>query len=104
MTAINVTQGSGTSVFTLPYIPLGYQQITSLAAVQTLAVPSGATAALIMSEIASVRYRDDGTKPTATVGMLLNAGGSPLLYAGNLAAIAFIQVSAAAILNVLYYK
>jgi hypothetical protein len=50
-----------------PIYPMGYQQITSLGAATTLTVPVGSTAALIMCEVASVRYRDDGTNPTASV-------------------------------------
>ena len=51
MTALQVTPGSGQTVFCLPYIPLGYQQLTSLASVTTLTVPTGATAALIVCEV-----------------------------------------------------
>jgi hypothetical protein len=105
MTALQVTPGAGQTVFCLPYIPLGYQQYTSLSAATVLSgIPAGATAALIMCEVASIRYRDDGTNPTAAIGMLMGPGGSPLLYAGTLAALAFIQVTAGAVLDVLYYK
>ena len=85
------------------YTPLGYQQITSLAAAEGLTVPAGATLALISVEGAAVRYRDDATPPTATVGMPL-AIGQAVSYTGNLAAIQFIQQSGSATINVLYYK
>jgi hypothetical protein len=104
MTSLQVTPGSGQTVFCLPYLPLGFQQLTSLASATGLSVPTGATAALITCEVASVRYRDDGTNPTAAVGMIMGPGASPLLYAGSLAAISFIQVSAGAVLDVSYYK
>lgn len=84
-------------------IPKGYQQITDLSAAVGLTVPSGARFALIQAETASVRFRDDGTSPTATVGMLLTAGAAPWLYDGNLAGVKFIQVSAGGALNVLFY-
>ena len=80
----------------------GYQQITSLSAAATLTVPNGATVAVIQTEAQNVRWRDDGTSPTASIGMLLNTG-QELVYDGNLAAIKFIEVTASAKLNVSYY-
>ena len=81
---------------------LGYQQITSLSSAATLTVPVGATMALIIPETQSVRWRDDGTAPTASVGMIL-ATGSSLSYDGDLKAIQFIQTAASATLNISYY-
>ena len=81
---------------------LGYQQITSLSASAALTVPTGATMALIVADTQAVRWRDDGTAPTATVGMPL-AIGTSLSYDGDLKAIRFIQQSASATLNVSYY-
>ena len=104
MTALPITPGVGTSVFVLPFVPLGYQQITSLATSTSLTVPGGATAALITVSVASVRYRDDGTAPTASIGMPISPSGSPLLYQGTLSAIQFIQVTAGAVLDILYYS
>jgi hypothetical protein len=82
--------------------PLGYQQITSLASAANLTPPAGATAALITVETASVRWRDDGTAPTTSLGMLLTAGQS-FTYYGNLSAIQFIAVSGSPTVNVAYY-
>lgn len=59
--------------------------------------------ALIVAEVAAVRWRDDGTAPTASVGMPL-AVGVPLQYDGDLNKIRFIQQSAGAIINVSYYN
>lgn len=81
---------------------LGYQQITSLSASTALTVPAGATMALIVAETQAVRWRDDGTAPTATVGMPLAIGVS-LSYDGDLKAIRFIEQAASAKLNVAYY-
>jgi len=81
---------------------LGYQQITSLSASTALTVPSGATLALIVPETQAVRWRDDGTAPSATVGMPL-AVGVPLMYDGNLQNIKFFEQTASAKLNVSYY-
>ena len=81
---------------------LGYQQITSLSASTALTVPTGATMALIVVETQGVRWRDDGTAPTASVGMPLATGVS-LSYDGDLKAIRFIQQALSATLNVSYY-
>lgn len=81
---------------------LGYQQITSLSASTALTVPTGATMALIVADTQGVRWRDDGTAPTASVGMPLAVGVS-LSYDGDLKAIRFIQQAASATLNVSYY-
>ena len=81
---------------------LGYQQITSLSASTALTVPSGATLALIVPETQNVRWRDDGTAPTSSVGMPIFVGAS-LSYDGDLNRIRFIQQTASATLNVSYY-
>ena len=81
---------------------LGYQQITSLSASTALTVPSGATLALIVPETQNVRWRDDGTAPTASVGMPIFVGAS-LSYDGDLNRIRFIEETASAKLNISYY-
>tara|TARA_R110000868_G_scaffold368885_1_gene632091 strand:- start:2298 stop:2573 length:276 start_codon:yes stop_codon:yes gene_type:complete len=81
---------------------LGYEQITSLSAATALTVPSGATLAVITPESQSVRWRDDGTNPTSSVGMPLTLL-TTLSYDGNLKNIRFIQQAASATLNVCYY-
>jgi hypothetical protein len=85
-----------------PSQPLGYQQLTSLAAATALTVPTGALEALIVCESQTVRWRDDGTNPTASVGMPLTANVA-FPYLGNLAAIKIIQTTASATCNVSYY-
>lgn len=82
---------------------LGYQQLTSLATAAGLTPPVGATVAVITAEAQAVRWRDDGTNPTGSVGMPLAAGAS-FTYSGNLAAIKFIEQATSAKLNVSYYK
>ena len=82
--------------------PLGYQQITSLSSATALTVPVGALVALIQAETQNVRWRDDGTNPTASVGMTIGVG-STLPYTGDLSAIKFIQATASATLNISYY-
>ena len=83
--------------------PLGYQQITSLSASTSLTVPSYASVAVITVEGAGVRYRDDGTAPTASVGAPLAVGQS-LTYMGALSNLKFIQQTSGATINVLYYR
>ena len=90
----------------------GYQQIVGLAASTGLTVPTvqvnaqtgqRPVIALLQAETQAIRWRDDSTAPTATVGMILNVGDAPYPYDGDLNAIRFIQVAATATLNVSYY-
>lgn len=89
---------------------LGYQQITSLSSAQSLSVPSvdanglavKPSIALITPETQGVRWRDDGTDPTSSVGMPL-AAGVTLQYDGDLKKIRFIEQTASAKLNISYY-
>lgn len=89
---------------------IGYQQITSLSAATGLTVPATdkngnkqqPTFALIIAESKDVRWRDDGTDPTASVGMPL-AIGVPLQYDGDLTRIKFIETAASAKINISYY-
>lgn len=87
---------------------LGYQQITSLSSAAGLTLPvdiaTGANPriALIQAESQAVRWRDDGTAPTGTVGMRL-APGDFIEYDGDLNKIKFIEEAASAKLNVSYY-
>lgn len=89
---------------------LGYQQITSLSAATGLTVPSKdvqglackPSIAMITPETQAVRWRDDDTDPTASVGMPL-AAGTTLQYDGDLTKIKFIEQVAGAKLNISYY-
>src|SRR6266481_7072417 len=89
---------------------LGYQQITSVSSSTGLTVPTidpitglnvKPTLAIIVAESQAVRWRDDRTAPTATVGMPL-AVGDVLIYDGDLNAIRFFEQAASAKLNVVY--
>jgi hypothetical protein len=84
--------------------PLGYQQLTTaLSSAQKLTVPAGARTALMVVSVQSVRMRDDGTAPTATVGLLLIAGGDPFAYQGSLTSIQLIATTSGAVVDVTYY-
>lgn len=87
--------------------PIGYEQLTGLSAVKglTAAAYDGASYAVLQAESQDVRWRDDGTNPTASVGMiLLNDPPVPIAYFGDLSAIKFIEETASAKLNVSYYR
>ena len=89
---------------------LGYQQITSLSSATGLTVPQTdlnglackPTIAIIVAESAGVRWRDDNTAPTSTVGMPL-ASGVTFQYDGDLNKIQFIEQTGTAKLNISYY-
>jgi len=83
--------------------PIGFEQLTSLAAAKSLTSPTGARLALIQAEDQAVRWRDDGVDPTSAVGMQL-AAGKDFFYIGDLSNIRFIEESASAKLNVAYYN
>jgi len=88
--------------------PCGYQQLASLGSATgfTMPVSGGPDRVLIECDAAagvSVRWRDDGVAPTATVGMELTAGSS-ILYEGSLSSIQFIGVSNGAVINAAFYR
>ena len=83
---------------------LGYQQIVGLAASTALTVPAGTSYALVIAEAQAVRWRDDGTAPTASVGMPLAVGVEEKFSSSSFASLRFIQQTATANLNVAYYS
>lgn len=50
--------------------PKGFQALTVSSTALALTVPSGAVRAIVVVEDQPVRWRDDGTDPSATVGFL----------------------------------
>lgn len=101
---IGVTVLGANGVSTTPSVLVGYQQITSLSTATALTVPTGATMALIQVSTQNVRYRGDGTNPTATVGQPLLVGAGLFYYATGLASLKFIEQTASASLDITYYK
>jgi hypothetical protein len=91
-------------------VNLGYQQITDLSSAVGLTIPTvdvagnkqQPTRAFIVAEGNDIRWRDDGTAPTASVGMIL-IRNNVLSYDGDLSKIRFIQSGSGAKLNVSYY-
>lgn len=89
--------------------PVGHQKITDLSAAVGLTLPAQATRkpparmCYLRAETQSVRFRDDGSDPTASVGMLLLTTDPPFPYWGDLSDIKFIETQASAALSVAYY-
>lgn len=84
-------------------VPLGYEQNVTLTTAKSLKPPKDTRVAIIQAVTQSVRWRDDGTAPTATVGMQL-AAGRDMLYVGDFTKLQFIEETATAELNVSYYN
>lgn len=84
---------------------LGYFQITSPDGTATSfpTPPAGASFAQISAEAQAVRWRDDGTNPTATIGYPLAAGSELRYDANGLSRLRFCQQTAGAILNVAFF-
>lgn len=83
--------------------PAGCSQITDLSSAVGLTIPDGTKLMLIQAEADDLRWRDDGTDPTASVGMLL-ADGDTLVYNGNPRALKLIQTTSSGIANVCAYR
>lgn len=56
--------------------PKGYQQLTVSTTAIGLSVPAGATRAVVYVEAQPIRWRDDSTAPTSSVGVLIAAAAS----------------------------
>lgn len=86
-------------------IPAGYQKLTVSNSAVGLTVPINSDIAIIVCDDANVRYRDDGTDPTATDGMPVESGQTLAVEGDNsLADIRFIrQASTDATLHISYY-
>lgn len=84
-------------------IALGYERITATSAAIGLTVPKGTVLAIITPDDQAVRWRDDGTDPTATIGYPLAAGAELRYTANALGKLRFIAQTAGAILHVTYY-
>lgn len=84
--------------------PLGFQALSSLGTATGLTVPTGAAEALIICETQNVRWRDDGTAPTSSTGMLLPVNTPFAYFAVDLTKIQLIQTASSATCDVSYYK
>lgn len=86
------------------YTDLGYVQITNVsAAIGVGAIPAGTTLIIITPETQSVRWRADGTDPTAAIGYPLATGSELQFNAGQMTRLKFIEQAASAKLNVYFF-
>ena len=105
----SVSASAGVPVVDANMVELGYSQSKTISTVTTLAtvaggsLPAGATMALIQALTQNIRWRDDGTNPSATLGMQL-AAGDQFFYTGDLTAFKVIEETATAEINVSFYK
>lgn len=86
---------------------VGFQQITSLSSATALTVPAGARFCSIRAEAQNVRYRMDGTNPTAAIGEQIKAAADQptiLTIESGMHQAKFIEESASAKLNIHYFS
>lgn len=85
--------------------PTGYQQLTVSTSSTALTVPAGSRVCYIVAAATNgVNWRDDGTAPTAGVGMPFAGGASSWFY-GDPTKLRFIRSGGAdAVLNISYYR
>lgn len=94
----NLAELSLTGLAAAPTV-LGYQQVNGVVAATALTVPSGTRVAFIQVENQAVRWRDDGTDPTVTVGNLIPVLDT-LMYAGDFTKFKLIEVAPSTIVNI----
>lgn len=94
-----------------PLSVVGYEKLAvSNVAVTFAAIPATADSVLLRVEANDIRWRGEGTAPTATDGMLMKPADPslplPLTNLGydGLAALQFIRASADAVLHVIYLR
>jgi hypothetical protein len=100
----------------LPLTPLGSCQLTPTSATKLSAcagawnagvggIPPGANAVVIRVDTQAARYTDDGVvTPTSSVGNPILVADPPLYYQGTLPNLQFIQQTAGAKVDILFYK
>lgn len=94
---------------TSPFIgPLGYCQLTSMATstlVSTCSggIPARTVWAVLCVDTAAIRWRDDGTAPTAAVGMPV-AAGQCFYYRSSFAALRVIAQAGSPVINISFYN
>jgi hypothetical protein len=79
-----------------------YRQITGIDATTPVSIgviPVGTSAVTIVAEGAAIRFRSDGTNPSATVGNPVANGGTVKYDLGSIGQLMFIAQSGTAIVN-----
>ena len=82
----------------------GFEQVTGLSSAKALTVPKGARYAVISVSAQSVRYRDDGTDPDTSTGVILTVANGPYFFSTHLQNLRFFEDAASAVLDVAYYS
>lgn len=82
----------------------GSQEALTVATATALTIPAGATIAWVTVEGQTVRFRCDGTAPTASSGSLLAVGSRTEFRVNGITACKFIQTTATATLDVEYFS
>lgn len=88
--------------------PLGYCQLTSVSSSTLVSscssgIPQSAGWAVICVDTAAIRWRDDGTAPTASVGMPV-ASGQCFYYSGAFSALSVIAQTGTPVVNISFYS
>lgn len=83
----------------------GYQQFAAgtVDSAVGLTVPAGTSMAILQCEAQAIRWRDDGTNPTAAIGQPLAVGVELRYESSSISALRVISQVAGAVLNVTYY-
>jgi hypothetical protein len=88
-------------------VPCGYQQLLVNSAASLtipLACAGNASLAVIKAEVAPLRYLDNGSAPTTTVGMPIAITDAPIQYEGTISALQFIAQTSGGVVDVSFYK
>lgn len=99
-----VSKGGGLDQVGTAATSTGYQQLTSLSSAAGVSVPAGSTYCIAIAEGGSVRYRGDGSAPTATIGVPMAVGQPFSFRLLSFTSLQFIQVSATASVDFDCYK
>ncbi len=84
---------------------LGYEQFAAGAinAATALTFPVGTQVAIFKPAAQAIRFRDDGTDPTAAIGYPVAVGTEYIYCSGSISRLKVIAQVAGAVLDVLYY-
>lgn len=88
------------------WVPVGFTRVVSIDTVAAgiTSPPAGVCKAVIQAEGQTVRYRDDGVDPTASVGWgILVAAGGQITYIGDLSKLKFLAATAGGWVNISMY-
>lgn len=89
---------------------VGTAQATSLSTAVSLAtaygatIPASADYCILQADTQSIRWRDDNTNPTASVGHLLAAGATLVINKANFSKFKLIETTASAKAMITFYK